>query len=309
MKFSIITPVYNVQAFLGECIDSVLNQTCDDFELLLVDDGSSDSSGLICDRYAGIDDRIKVFHRSNGGVSSARNLGLDKANGEWIVFLDADDMLHPMALEVLATHIDTWTDVDFIQNCHTESSLSLDEVVTVGNVTCLTAKEYCDSLLYNVCVWGGAYRNSVIREANIRFDEKLALAEDQVFVFQTMQASAKCLKLPHVLNYYRIHPGAVTKKVNIEAILNSIAALTLYKTQMPLALRQFDSQILSYLYDLTVKTDFPVGHLKGLMDKYPVNYADRTTRGVKLFYHLSRASKSFAVVSARLMYHIYHLRK
>lgn len=84
---SIIVPVYNTKQYLGNCINSILSQTYTDFELLLVDDGSPDGSGDICDEYAAKDERVKVFHKENGGVSSARNLGLDNAQGEWICFV------------------------------------------------------------------------------------------------------------------------------------------------------------------------------------------------------------------------------
>ena len=104
MRLSIIVPVYNAEKFLCECIDSIINQTMVDFELILVDDGSSDGSGAICDAYAAADSRIQVMHVPNGGVSRARNLGIDRARGEYIMFADSDDELsaeyvaHLMAL-------------------------------------------------------------------------------------------------------------------------------------------------------------------------------------------------------------------
>lgn len=97
-KVSVIVPVYNVEKLLQRCIDSILAQTFTDFELLLIDDGSKDKSGEICDEYAAKDSRIRVFHKQNGGVSTARNLGIDKAQGEWIYFVDSDDIVLPSAL-------------------------------------------------------------------------------------------------------------------------------------------------------------------------------------------------------------------
>ena len=88
---SVIVPVYNAEKYLSRCMDSILVQTFTCFELLLVDDGSTDCSGRICDEYAKRDTRIRVIHKENGGVSSARNLGLDNAKGEWICFCDSDD--------------------------------------------------------------------------------------------------------------------------------------------------------------------------------------------------------------------------
>ena len=90
-SISIIVPVYNSEKTLNRCVDSILSQTFQDWELLLIDDGSTDRSGKLCDEYALKDQRIKVFHKKNGGVSSARNIGLDHAKGEWITFIDSDD--------------------------------------------------------------------------------------------------------------------------------------------------------------------------------------------------------------------------
>ena len=92
-KISVIVPVYNAEEYLHRCLDSILAQTFTDFELLLVNDGSKDNSGAICDDYAAKDSRIRVFHKENGGVSSARNIGLDNVKGGWVAFVDADDWL------------------------------------------------------------------------------------------------------------------------------------------------------------------------------------------------------------------------
>ena len=98
---SVVTPVYNAARHLREAVDSVLAQTYAHFEMLLVDDGSTDASGEICDAYARADARIRVFHTENRGVSHARNVGLDAARGEWIFFIDSDDAIVPQALETL----------------------------------------------------------------------------------------------------------------------------------------------------------------------------------------------------------------
>ena len=100
-RISVIVPVYNVERYLTRCVDSVLGQSYEDFELLLIDDGSTDGSGRLCDALRERDDRIRVFHKSNGGLSDARNYGLDRAEGEEIFLLDSDDYITPDALEVL----------------------------------------------------------------------------------------------------------------------------------------------------------------------------------------------------------------
>ena len=102
-KISIIVPVYKVEKFLRKCIDSILCQTFTDFELIMVNDGSPDKCGVICDEYMGKDSRIKVIHKQNGGPSSARNLGINTARGEYIGFVDSDDFIHQKMYEVLYT--------------------------------------------------------------------------------------------------------------------------------------------------------------------------------------------------------------
>lgn len=102
-KISVIVPVYNAEKYLQRCVDSILAQTFVDFELLLINDGSKDGSGAICDEYAVKDSRIRVFHKENGGPSSARNMGIDKAEGEWITFVDSDDWVEKNAYEKIIT--------------------------------------------------------------------------------------------------------------------------------------------------------------------------------------------------------------
>ena len=94
-KVSIIVPVYNIENYIRVCVESILAQTYESFELILVDDGSKDNSGILCDEYAAIDSRVKVIHKENGGVSSARNAGLRQAKGDWIMHVDGDDWIEP----------------------------------------------------------------------------------------------------------------------------------------------------------------------------------------------------------------------
>ena len=100
-RISVIVPVYNVEKYLDKCVQSILNQTYENIELVLVDDGSTDGSSKICDKYGNIDSRVKVIHKENGGLSSARNRGIDEAGGKFITFIDSDDYIHHQMLEIL----------------------------------------------------------------------------------------------------------------------------------------------------------------------------------------------------------------
>lgn len=116
VKVSVIVPIYKIERYLHQCVDSIIAQTFTDFELLLIDDGSPDGCPAICDEYAQKDARIRVFHKPNGGLTSARNHGLDNAKGDWIMHIDGDDWIEPTYIEELynaaikndAEHCDMW---------------------------------------------------------------------------------------------------------------------------------------------------------------------------------------------------------
>ena len=177
---SIIIPVYNASKCLHRCIDSVLCQTYQDFELLLIDDGSQDSSGVICDDYAKKDNRISVIHQPNGGVSSARNEGLARATREYIIFVDADDYLHPNYIKGLMEN----NDADSVIGGYTTSHSNKAIEPTAGEYRTDKMQAFVDehiTRLYFTVPWGKMYRNSIIQDNGLRFDRNIRLAEDMVF--------------------------------------------------------------------------------------------------------------------------------
>ena len=192
MRISVIIPVYNTEQYLNRCIDSILTQSFNDFELLLIDDGSTDGSGAICDLYAEKDSRVRVFHKENGGVSSARNLGLDNAKGEWIYFVDSDDELLHDGLLTLANCVSDEVDIvmgGFVEIGEDgEKTFSVDERVEL-----LLSKEQSVITLYfghglyysylgYMCL--RLFRNDVIRNHRLRFDISIAIKEDTLFTMQ-----------------------------------------------------------------------------------------------------------------------------
>ena len=180
-KISVIVPVYNAEKWLRRCVDSILAQTYTDFELLLIDDGSTDDSGAICDEYATIDQRIRVFHKPNGGVSSARNLGLDNAVGEWISFVDSDDWMAKEHLGDLMKYLQ----YDFRANeyrCNNDEQQH--EVLPDKNYDTKAEIGECISEFFNLHLrmpWGKRYRADIIREHNIRFNTMITIGEDLIF--------------------------------------------------------------------------------------------------------------------------------
>lgn len=200
-QISVIIPIYNAASYLHSCVDCVLAQDFVDFELLLVDDGSKDISVRICDEYAEKDKRVKVFHKENGGVSSARNVGLDNACGEWVTFVDADDLLCPGYLSEYSKHFDIDADL-YIQGFEDSEGniLCYDKHYWTGDgiackLKCLEEKQL------NRFVWNKLFRVSIIKTFSIRFDENITMLEDLLFVYQYLFYAKSVLNLA-VTNYF-----------------------------------------------------------------------------------------------------------
>ena len=186
MGVSIIVPVYNGEHCVGRCIESILNQTFEDFELILVNDGSSDKSGDICESYARKDSRIKVIHKENGGSSSARNRGLMEATKQYIQFVDCDDTLCENALAVEMSNIDSDTDLlMFGFNIYKNAVLLRTPNPGKHNIEVTTEKynEFCEieELIVSVC--NKLYSRNAIK---VFFDTTLVYSEDRVFNYSNL---------------------------------------------------------------------------------------------------------------------------
>ena len=194
--FSIIVPVYNCTKSLNYCAQSVLQQTYPDWQLILVDDGSSDGSGELCDRLAAENERIQVIHKPNGGVSSARNVGVDVATGEYIVFCDSDDYLEPDYLEVLLETAKNNPDCGHIWCCfQTVTGYQKENAVpncsAAENIQRYTLQDYMTlhEMWLDAGPWNKLYRSDIIKSSGVRFPEDLSLGEDWLFNLAYIDAS------------------------------------------------------------------------------------------------------------------------
>ena len=183
MSVSVIVPVYNTAQYLPGCLDSILVQTFKDFELLLVDDGSTDESPAICDAYAAKDKRIRVFHRQNSGVSAARNLGVEQATGKWICYVDSDDEVKPDYLEVMVEAICS-------ECCLVMGNLSDDRMSgnLRENIT-LHGQQMVQYLLESGALFlsgpvAKLFNRELLVEHGIRFPEGIHYGEDMVYLFK-----------------------------------------------------------------------------------------------------------------------------
>ena len=212
-KISIIVPVYNVEQYLPRCIDSILNQSFVDFELLLIDDGSKDKSGAICDEYADKDDRIRVFHKENGGVSSARNIGLENARGEWLSFIDGDDEITEGYFNIRQEH----EGVDVIIKSY--SVVNADGRVTCHNneLSILTGKDKI--FRYYVQKRNNALWDKIIKRKTVgtkRFNTNVSIGEDFLF-FLSVLPNVKSIAFDDTGSYrYFLRQGSAMQSVDIK---------------------------------------------------------------------------------------------
>lgn len=202
---SIIVPVCNVEKYLKKCVDSILNQTYRNIEVILIDDGSPDNCGKICDEYAQQDSRVKVMHIKNGGVSNARNIGIEMSVGQYIGFVDSDDVIsEEMYEKLLQVALENNADIVQCNYCylfeddHTENmerKINNKKIDSVDEVK----RAFINGLIYP-SVATKLFKKEIVR--NIRFNTALKVAEDRLFVFECCCKSSKVVLIDDVLYYY-----------------------------------------------------------------------------------------------------------
>lgn len=218
---SVVIPVYNVDKYLRQCLDSVIGQTYGNLEILVVDDGSTDKSAIICDEYAAKDNRIRVFHTANHGLSAARNYALDKAAGDYIAFLDSDDWLEPDAYTILLREaLNTGADIvhfrfyqEFV-NSTRKSVGSENRFVVEGNEllrALLLEKKVSDD------VWDKFYKASLFK--TVRYPEG-RIFEDKATTYRLVRKSKKLVYLPDCLIHYRNRNNSLSNIHSMKSLVD-----------------------------------------------------------------------------------------
>ena len=227
---TIIVPVYNIIEHLPHCVESLMAQECDALEIILVDDGSSDGSGQLCDRYADLDPRIHVIHKCNGGLSSARNAGLDAATGEWVLFVDGDDYLTHNAVSKLLALAAQHPDADFIQFHYQETSDAhwQPEASQQANpVTCADTKVFFDRLYGMGGVAASACTKLFSMESigSLRFRPGIR-HEDEEFITRYLPTCRKAVYTELILYGYVMRSGSIVhsqfsaKSMDVFTVMN-----------------------------------------------------------------------------------------
>lgn len=233
MMVSIIVPVYNVERYLEQCILSILSQTYRDFELLLIDDGSTDLSGVICDKYAHHDSRIVVYHKCNGGLSSARNVGISNAKGKYVIFVDSDDYwCSPFALNSLL-ECAVQNNADIVRgevSYVDETGAYLWDNRTKQKTKCANIPLSNASFISNIIcgkwwVWISLYKADKL----LKFNEEQKFQEDIDFHIKLFSQKLKCVYLPLVFYSYRIRQGSLVNSINKASLYDSFKLCYTFK--------------------------------------------------------------------------------
>ena len=227
-EVSIIVPVYQVEKYLRQCIDSILAQTFTDFELILVDDGSKDQSGKICDEYARMDARVKVIHTKNVRAAEARNKGINLARGNYFMFIDSDDYIAPTMVECLYKCIlDENADIASCNYLYFWENDSAKDFPTNVKLEVLSGTEIFykrkneRNYGYWTVVWNKLYKKEIFE--NIRFRSGKYF-EDEFFANDIYQMDIKIVTIPECLYYYRQHENSTMRKKSIEKSFDMIEA-------------------------------------------------------------------------------------
>lgn len=225
MKFSFVVPAYNVDTYLGQCLDSISSQSYLNWECVCIDDGSEDNTGRIADEFAAKDPRIKVVHQENGGLSSARNTGIENAKGEWLIFVDADDYVAPDLCERYERAIREKPNTVIFAHRMKLVDAKGGELPAIRQTTvCDIMESHTDhihaalarspSAWFLLAAWGKCYRADIIREHNLKYDPRLSPGEDSDFTnrYLAFAEGLFVVDFSYVGYYYRQHTESITHK-------------------------------------------------------------------------------------------------
>ena len=264
-KISVIVPVYKCEQYIHRCVNSILNQTFSDFELILVDDGSPDNCGEICEDYAKKDFRVKVIHQVNGGQAAARNNGVKEAQGEWLHFVDSDDMIHPKTLEILyKTAIDNDVKLSMCsafqgENIPDDFSKNFDVTANILNMDEENIFHLCkNEKYYYWVVWGKLLHKSIFLKHPLTEGR---IYEDNAIVCKWLHEAKKVAVIPSPLYFYYINTSSTTKKDFTEKQLDILWA---FEEQISyfhsLDYEKMTEHLVSYYFEISANMHYRAKH-------------------------------------------------
>lgn len=321
---SIIIPAYNVREYLQDCINSLILQTYKNIEIIIVDDGSADGTGKLCDCLAASDERIKVYHTENGGVSKARNLGISKSNGNYITFVDGDDWVEKNYIEVLYNSLRNCnadiSAVGFIYRYSDGKSRKL--CITDGSEELLSNEEALNQACDPVRPWvgfacGKLVKKSILTEHGIIFDVNSALCEDILFWYTVFVNSSSAVKNPDMLYNYRIREDSATN-VSAKSLKMLKMKILSFKKTFDISKKYPDSEfyhrmktavfsaVMSYITSMFTLGQYDKSELKELKSELncfkSAQVMHRLPMSIKVRYRLFRISPGILYIAERIRF-------
>ena len=311
---SIVVPIYNVEKYLPQCIDSIINQTYQNIEIILVDDGSPDNCGKICDDYANKDERIKVIHKENGGLSDARNYGIDVAIGKYIVFVDSDDYIDNKYIEILYNAIKT--NNTRVSQCNILKVNDKGEALTkvgyldnqIKNGKCMIKDLYKGHTTENIVTCNKMYEIELFENLRYPFGK---IHEDEYTTYKILYNTDKIAVINEYLYNYRQNQNSITgRKFNIKRL----DKLEAYDERM----KFFEQKGEKELYELTaktylgeirecyVKTRKHIAHSKELQKELIRKYRENYKKAIKFenISHIAKIKGFVFHISPKLYYYL-----
>lgn len=285
-KVSIIIPVYNVERYLEECFESITNQTHKNIEIIFIDDGSTDNSGSILDSFRKKDIRVKVFHKRNGGVSSAKNVGIKNAEGDYVTFVDPDDYIMEDYVEYLLKLV-TKENAEIALSKKMYDNYDMKQDLKDKICTYSSEEALVSILSYNinVAVWNKLYKLSFIKSNNILFYEDIFMGEGFNFNILAFQKAKKIIVGHHKIYFYRRdNLQSATTKFRIDKWENALFAIERIKDNLKSNSSKKVNKALLFAYWRTNVDAFTLMYTSGCYDKYK-DFQKRTLKvGRKFFY-------------------------
>lgn len=309
MMFSVIVPIYNVEKYLPQCIESVLSQTFKDFELLLIDDGSPDNSGVICDDYAKKDNRIKVIHKKNEGVSVARNKGMEVATGKYIWFLDSDDFMVNSAMKSIMDFIENQHDADMITCAHynnfSDGKLEIKYLPYPTSDKCMNRHNYYRNLYMSSgaywAPWKNIYKKEIIDNNNLSFAADVTCAEDCDFFMRFVECAN---------NYAFFNEPVVHYRTNREGSVTNVMSRKAIEDRLNVYAKYYQKFCCNKAFDISYKMQvfFANKYANGVSELYRLNNAvdkDSLNNLIKSHDNILNDTKGFKYSIAKFIWSIF----
>lgn len=308
---SVIVPAYNAERFLSRCTDSILNQTYTNIELIIINDGSEDKTGIICDAYAADDSRVVVIHQENQGVSAARNAGIEKSSGVYIIFADADDALLPDAVEILLSEMRSAdADIAVCSSYRVREGEAVPLQPSGGKRRILEGLESLKGSLedrgFSYAVWAKMYRRQFI--GNTRFVEGKRVHEDAFFLFECFCKQPRVVLCDKYVYIYYVTAGSASRAVFSEKFLDILffaeRKLQIIEEQYP--------QLKEMAYNVVVKANMAL--LENLCGTWDPKFRQterqciaEVRRYKRYFVAASRQNKRWFFIITNHLYHLYKI--